>query len=149
MKNIFYVLLSVLLIASCNTSNQANAIQEDNKKLIQLFFENFNKHDWVSMANMYAETAEFKDPSFGKDVIKQTHQQIINKYKELQSVFPDLHDQVTNFYPSGDKHVIVEFISTGTAADRSTFELPICTIFTIQNGVILKDYTYYDNFEEQ
>jgi len=51
-------------------------------------------------------------------------------------------------YSSGDKHVIVEFISTGTAPDNSKFELPICTIFTIENKKITKDFTYYDNFED-
>ena len=45
--------------------------------------------------------------------------------------------------------MIVEFISTGTAEDGSQFELPICTIFTIENGKITKDFTYYDNFNEE
>ena len=48
-------------------------------------------------------------------------------------------------YPSGDKNVIVEFVSKGTLPDQSKFELPICTIFTIENGKITKDYTYFDN----
>ena len=26
--------------------------------------------------------------------------------------------------------------------------MPICTIFTIENGLITKDFTYFDNFEE-
>lgn len=46
-----------------------------------------------------------------------------------------------------EKHITVESISTGTAADGSKFELPICTIFTIENGKITKDFTYYDNFQ--
>ena len=81
--------------------------------------------------------------------MKQTRQQIIDKYSELNKVFPDLHDEVIQTYPSGDKHIIVEFISTGTAPDNSKFELPICTIMTIENGIITKDFTYYDNFEEE
>ncbi|WP_262892331.1 hypothetical protein ACN9ML_07985 [Dyadobacter endophyticus] len=44
--------------------------------------------------------------------------------------------------------MIVEFISTGTAPDKSKFTLPICTIFTIENGNITQDFTYYDNFSE-
>jgi ketosteroid isomerase-like protein len=59
-----------------------------------------------------------------------------------------LKDEVKAVYPSGENHIIVEFISTGTAPDNSKFELPICTIFTIENGKITKDFTYYDNFEE-
>jgi ketosteroid isomerase-like protein len=99
------------------------------------------------MANMYAETADFKDPALGKGIIKQTREQIIKKYGELSQLFPDLKDEVVSIYPSGNKHVIVEFISRGTAPDSSKFELPICTVFTIENGLITKDFTYYDNFE--
>ena len=62
-------------------------------------------------------------------------------------MFPDIKDRIVNIYPSGDKHVVVEFISTGTAPDGTKFELPICTIFTIENGKITKDFTYFDNSE--
>jgi len=75
-------------------------------------------------------------------------QQIIEKYSELNKLFPNLHDQVIQMYPSGDNHIIVEFVSSGTAPDSSKFELPICTILTIENGMITKDFTYFDNFEE-
>ena len=95
------------------------------------------------------ETSDFKDPSLGQGIIKQTRQQIIDKYSELNKVFPDLHDQVIQTYPSGDKHIIVEFVSSGTAPDSSKFELPICVIFTIENGLITKDYTYFDNFDQE
>lgn len=121
----------------------------DNEKLVKKYFDHFNKHEWTEMANMYSETAEFKDPSLGQGVVKQTRQQIIDKYSEMTKIFPDLHDQVVQTYPSGDKHVIVEFISTGTTLDNSKFELPICTIFTIENGIITKDFSYFDNFGEE
>jgi phosphorylcholine metabolism protein LicD len=71
--------------------------------------------------------------------------QIIKEYSELQNQFPDVQDSVVAVYPSGDKNVIVEFVSKGTLPDQSKFELPICTIFTIENGKITKDYTYFDN----
>jgi ketosteroid isomerase-like protein len=57
-------------------------------------------------------------------------------------------DEIIQVYPSDNNHIIVEFISSGTAPDGSKFELPICTIFTIENEKIVKDFTYYDNFEE-
>ena len=64
---------------------------------------------------------------------------------ELQNQFTDVQDSVVAVYPSGDKNVIVEFVSKGILPDQSKFELPICTIFTIENGKISKDYTYFDN----
>ncbi len=97
---------------------------------------------------MYAEAAEFKDPTLGPGIVKQTRQQTVTKYTELTKLFPDLHDKVTQMYPSGDKHIVVEFTSSGTGPDKVKFELPICTILTIENGLIVKDFTYFDNFEE-
>ena len=123
---------------------QLEQIQENNLALIEQFYNHFNANEWDKMANMYSDNADFKDPSLGTGIVQQT----IEKYSELNAIFEDLHDEVVQTYASGENHVIVEFVSTGTAPDQSTFELPICTIFTIENGKITKDFTYYDNFEE-
>ena len=101
------------------------------------------------MANMYKENAEFKDPTLGKGIVKQTRKEIIEKYSELYKIFTDLNDKVIKTYASGENHIIVEFVSSGTAPDNSKFELAICTIFKIENGMITKDFTYFDNFEEE
>lgn len=116
------------------------------QQLVTTYFEHFNKHDWSAMAAMYADSAAFKDPSLEPGVVMQTRQEVIEKYTALGEAIPDLHDQVLNVYPSGDHHVVVEFVSTGTDPSGGKFELPICTIFTIDNGLITGDYTYYDNF---
>lgn len=149
MKHFLTLLLTVILITSCNNKTQDTMETTDNEKLVKQYFEHFNNHEWTKMANMYSETAAFKDPSLGQGIVKQTRQQILEKYAELNKIFHDLHDQVIQIYPSGDKHIIVEFISSGTAPDHSKFELPICTIFTIENGVITKDFSYFDNFDEE
>lgn len=133
---------------ACNNTNEKTMPLSENKKIVEQYFEYFNQHEWEKMANMYSETAEFKDPSLGKGILQQTRQQIIEKYSELNKIFPDLNDEVVQIYPSGDKYMIVEFISSGTAPDNSKFELPICAIFTIENGLITKDFSYFDNFEE-
>lgn len=148
MKKSIIVLLATHALLACNNQVTRVSSSADNEKLVKQYFEHFNKHEWSKMANMYAEVAEFKDPSMGQGIVKQTRQQIIDKYSELNKVFPNLHDQVVQVYPSGDKHIVVEFVSSGTAQDGSKFELPICTILTIENGIIIKDFTYFDNFEE-
>lgn len=134
------------MLISCSNSN--DKIQAENEKLIENYFKLFNEHKWKELSELYIENAEFKDPSFGNGIVKQSKVEFIKKYTELNQVFPDLKDKVVQVYPSGDKNMIVEFVSTGTAPDRSKFELPISTIFTIENGKITKDFTYYDNFEE-
>ena len=122
--------------------------KKENENLIQQYFQYFNNHEWEKMANLYSETAIFKDPSLGTGIVKQNRQQFIDKYSELSQIFPDLKDEIINIYTSGQKHIIVEFVSSGTAPDGSIFKLPICTIFTIEKGKITKDFSYYDNFNE-
>ena len=139
--------MTVTFIA-CNNINQTNASIVANEKLIKQYFEHFNNHDFDKMANMYSDTTDFKDPSLGKSIVKQSRKQTIEKYTALVKIFPDLHDQIIQIYPSGNKNIIVEFVSTGTGPDKVKFELAICTIFTIENGMITKDFTYFDNFEE-
>ncbi len=143
-----YFLLFIPLIPACTTSSKEATGQDRNAQLITQYFAAFNDHDWRRMASFYQEKAEFKDPSLGPGVVTQTREQTVKKYTQLQQAFPDIRDRVVQIYPSGDQHVAVEFISSGTAPDGSTFELPVCTIFTIEDGQITRDFTYYDNFEE-
>lgn len=135
-------------LASCASPNQPPGSAAGNEALIKQYYGHFNSHRWAEMAAMYAATAQFKDPSLGPGIVTQTRKQTADKYAALASTFPNIHDEVVQVYPSGEQHVIVEFVSSGTAPDNSKFELPICTIFTIENGKITKDFTYYDNFEE-
>lgn len=150
MKNLLSLLIILIGLYACSnqTKQTTDAQQAMNIERIKQYFTYFNNHEWEKMAGMYTETADFKDPSLGQGIVKQTREETIEKYSELNGIFPDLHDEVIQIYPSGANHVIVEFVSTGTAPDNSTFELPICTIFTFENGKIVQDFTYYDNFEE-
>lgn len=148
MRKIFALIVITLVIISCNNQNQSKVVDTSkNEKIVKQYFEYFNNHDWKKMSEMYKETADFKDPSFGKGIVKQTRKQTEDKYAELNKIFLDLHDEIIQIYPSGENHIIVEFVSTGTAPDNSKLELPICTVFTIEKGLITKDFTYFDNFE--
>jgi ketosteroid isomerase-like protein len=147
MKSLTTIFATIFLL-SCTNQNEKNVSKSENEKLIKQYFEYFNKHDWKKMSEMYVPVSDFKDPSLGQGIVKQSRKQILEKYSALNELFPDLKDEIISIYPSGDKNVIVEFISSGTAPDGSKFQLPICTIFTIENGKITKDFTYYDNFEE-
>lgn len=145
-KSIFFLLtISFLLASCCKSSCRKNT---ENEQLVKQYFQLFNAHKWKELSELYIENAEFKDPSLGNGIVKQSKQDFVKKYSELNQIFPDLKDEIKQIYVSGDKNVIVEFVSTGTAPDNSKFKLPICTILTIENGKITKDFTYYDNFEE-
>ncbi|MXV52353.1 nuclear transport factor 2 family protein [Pedobacter sp. HMF7647] len=142
---VFLVIIIAVCLFSCDKDRPKKPIQKStNKEIVDQFFDHFNKHDWQKMAGMYADTAEMKDPSYGKKAILQSRADIFKKYSELNQIFPDIRDSIIASYESGN-HLTVEFISTGTGFNKKKFELPICTIFTIENGLITKDYTYFDN----
>ncbi|MCU0432102.1 MAG: nuclear transport factor 2 family protein [Bacteroidia bacterium] len=150
MKSIFvYILL--LCTACMNTTVQNEKadrladIQKKNMETANKLFEYFNTHEWAKMAALYKDTALFRDPSLGVNPVPQTRQQTIAKYTQLQEVFSDIHDNVTAVYAAGEKNVVVEFTSTGTAPDGTRFELPVCSVLTVENGEIVQDNTYYDN----
>ncbi len=142
MKNTCLILLLIVALFSCNNySNQSS----ENQTIIKQLYEHFNKHEWQKMADLYVEITDFKDPSFGTEITKQTRKQTVQKYSEMAKMFPDIKDEVVQMYDSGNNVVIVEFVSTGTAPDGTKFKMPICSIYTIENGKIAKDFTYYDN----
>ena len=119
-------------------------MNDQNIAIVKKLFGYFNAHAWEAMAALYTEPADFKDPSFGQEIVQQTRVETAQKYRALAEIFPDIRDDIVAFYPSGEKHIIVEFVSSGTAPDGSEWTLPICTIFTIEDGLITKDFTYYD-----
>jgi len=136
--------IALFLSCSVRTSERNPEAEAANIAIVTKLYEHFNNHNWKAMAELYSDPAEFKDPSFGKDAVMQTRTEIEEKYGELESMFPDVRDDVLKVYPSGSNHVIVEFVSSA-GADSTRWTLPICTIFTIEDGLITKDYTYYDN----
>jgi ketosteroid isomerase-like protein len=144
MKNTMFILAILFAVSACNNKKE----ESTNEKLVKQYFEYFNSHDWNKMASLYADTTDFKDPTLGLGIVKQSRKQTVEKYTQLSKIFPNLKDEIITMYPSGDKHIVVEFISSGMAANGTTFQLPICTIFTIEKGLITKDFTYFDNFDE-
>lgn len=136
MKKIGF-LFTMIILSGCASSNL------ENEKVVRLMFENFNKHQWKEMAACYDTAALFLDPSLGIEYVNQTHEQIVNKYGEMEKMFPDLHDEIVSLETSGD-NVIVQFIASGSSGDSIQFKLPIAAILTVKSGKIVKDATYYD-----
>jgi len=134
-----------MLSFACSQRNDQDVSTIENEKMVRLYYTYFNEHQWDKMAELYANQSEFKDPSLGTSTYTLTRTQITKKYADLNAMFPNIHDSIVQIYTSGNNQIIVEFISTGSSNDSTSFYLPICTIFGIQDGKITKDYTYYDN----
>jgi len=146
MKIISIALLAGIVLVGCSAKEKET--EQQNQEIAKSMFEAFSRHDWKAMAEHYADSAHFLDPSLGKEYVHQSHGQIITKYGEMENVFPDIRDEIVGMYSSGDK-VIVEFVSTGTAitdkGEQTSFRLPISSVLTIHDGKIVRDATYYDN----
>jgi ketosteroid isomerase-like protein len=127
-----------MLLAACNKPGNPN------KELVERCFAYFNQHQWDAMAALYADTAMFKDPSLGPVAVRQNRKQVADKYRTLQKDIPNVKDEIVKLYAADPDHIVAEFVSKGTLSDGSRLQLPICTIFTIRNGLIVADYTYYD-----
>lgn len=136
----FVLTVGLVLLFSCSPGNDPTS---GNVNLAREMFDAFNQHDWNTMSEFYAVDAKFLDPSLGTDFVMQTHSQTVSKYSGLQSIFPDVKDHITGVYGSGEK-VIIEFVSTGTSANGVQLRLPIVSVLTFKNGLIIKDATYYD-----
>jgi len=136
--------LSLAILFSCESAGDEKEDTLATRKIVDKYFDHFNKHEWSQLAMLYSDSSESKDPSSGADVEIQTRAEIEGRYQQLSGILPDLKAQLLNVYPSGTTHIIVEFISTGTGPDGEKFNLPICSIFEIKNNMIVKDYSYYD-----
>ena len=126
------------------TFSMKSNLRSKNIELARNVFRHFNEHRWSDMAKLYANPAEFKDPSFGFEIVFQNHEQIIHKYEQMEKMSPDIQDTIVELYATDDQHVIVEFVSSGTSPDGSKWQLQLVTIFKIEKGLITREFTYYD-----
>ncbi len=72
MRTVRVVLCAVLLVC-CDQPKEAT---NQNTKIAEQLFAAFNQHDWKIMANLYADSALFLDPSLGKDYVTQSRQRL-------------------------------------------------------------------------
>ncbi|MET3878481.1 nuclear transport factor 2 family protein [Chitinophaga sp. OAE865] len=138
------ILLLALPFTGCVQPGSKISLANSNTLVVKDLFDAFNQHNWKKLAACYKDTAMFLDPSFGPEPVLRTREQTAKKYQELQQQFPDIQDEVVSVYADRN-HVTVEFISSGTGPDGKKWRLPICTVFTIEEGKIERDNTYYDN----
>ncbi|NOS56780.1 MAG: nuclear transport factor 2 family protein [Cyclobacteriaceae bacterium] len=129
-----------MFVASCCSTSA----EKQNTEIVIQMFAAFNAHDWQKMNSFYSSDADYLDPAYGIGYVKKSSQEIVEKYSDMQKMFPDIHDEVKSLYAANDK-VTVEFVSTGSSGDSIKFSLPICAVLTFKDGKIVRDATYYDN----
>lgn len=139
--------MALRLAAACTTAllflSACTDEREENLRVARELFRYFNAHDWNTMASCYSDSAKFLDPSLGADWVSLSHAGIVRKYSDLERAIPDVQDDIVELL-AVENGVVVQFVSSGHAADSTTFRLPICSVLTIAQGKIIRDATYYD-----
>ncbi|HMP94965.1 MAG TPA: nuclear transport factor 2 family protein, partial [Phnomibacter sp.] len=80
MQKLAAACLGLMLLHACRQPPPATSAGLQNQQLVMQYFEHFNNHAWDKMAAMYADTASFKDPALGNDLVRQTRAEIAAKY---------------------------------------------------------------------
>jgi ketosteroid isomerase-like protein len=112
-----------------------------NEETARFILDAFNHHNWERMMSYYAEDAVFEDPSLACPV--KSSSMMLQHHRKLQADFGDIRDDVRHVYSCGSV-VVVEFVSHGTARNGERFSVPICTVLTFRDGLVIRDATYYD-----
>jgi hypothetical protein len=108
--------------------------------IIQRLFTAFNRHDLNAMARLYAGDAVLESPDFCS--ARHGPEGVRKSYADLFRTFPDIIDQVTQSVASGNL-MAVQFVAHSHGF-KPTGELRLATFFTLRNGLIVRDETYFD-----
>jgi ketosteroid isomerase-like protein len=129
------ICLGVVLLSACATP-ATNSDADETRKIAIAVFEAFNAHDWEKMESLYADSVRLQDPAYpggktGKTGMTEFYRSVV-----------DIRDDVKHITVQHNV-AVVEFVSTGTFNGQK-FSLPICSVLTIENGLVAEDRTYYD-----
>jgi len=142
-----YFLCLWLVTNACSFDKKTEGeVANHNIELAKAAFSAFNEHDWVKQASYFSDTCRFLDPSYGTEYKLVNRAQKVVKYSGMQITSPDIRDDISSIFAAGDK-VVVQFVSSGTARTPEgsyQWSLPICSVFTFQDGLIVRCETYYN-----
>lgn len=136
MKRSIYLGAMVLTACASPGPQSRDHIAGETRKVATGIFEAFNTHDWQKMESFYADSVLLQDPAYPPG--KKGKAGMSDFYKSV----PDIHDAVQHIFVDGNV-AVVEFVSTGTMNGQK-FSLPICTVLTVEDGLVVRDNTYYD-----
>jgi ketosteroid isomerase-like protein len=109
---------------------------------VQHKFAAFNAHDASAIEALYAAAALLHSPDHPQ---LAGNQPIAATYRSLFSAIPDAQDEITRLDVVADR-VYAQFVLTGHlggAADKPV-RVRIISVYTVRNGHIVEDNTYYD-----
>lgn len=109
---------------------------------VRLKFEAFNKHDADTIEKIYAGGAILHSPDYPS---LAGNKPIADTYRRLFDVIPDAKDNLETI-ESSSNHVYARFVLTGhlQGAQDKPINVRIISVYTVKDGHIVEDSTYYD-----
>jgi len=139
----------LILLVTCAASVAANAAMSGASRaehrsvaLIREKFEAFNRHDVEAIGKSYASTATLHSPDYPSLV---GNEPIADTYRKLFAAVPDAKDDLETLEDSAN-HVYAQFVMSGhlMGAQDKPINVRIVSIYTVKDGRIVEDATYYD-----
>jgi len=120
----------------------AAADTDDAAKTVQRKFAAFNAHDAAAIQDIYGADAVLHSPDYPE---LKGNGPIAGTYRQLFAAIPDAKDEVQTVDVAGDR-VYVQFLLTGHwgGAPDKAVHARIMSIYTVADGHITADTTYYD-----
>lgn len=140
---------SRLMVLACSLCGLASAPMlaathrnPDPLDVVRQKFVAFDKHDVSAIEKIYAADAVLHSPDYPA---LSGGAPIADTYRHLFEAIPDAKDNLVSLDHVGDK-VYAQFVLTGhfKGADDKTIRVPIMSVYTVRDGHIVVDSTYYD-----
>ena len=138
-------LIALICSVSCVLSAGVSADPSgsgQNLDTVRQKFAAFNRHDAAAIQDIYATDAVLHSPDYPA---LTGNAKIADTYRGIFAGVPDAVDEVQNLDAVGDR-VYAQFILTGHfqgVADKPV-NVRIMSIYTVKDGHITEDETYYD-----
>ena len=142
MKATRFMALVCLAGVSCACSAPASRRQADVEMTVRQKFAAFNRHDADAIQSIYGANAVLHSPDYPG---LTGNVSIAGTYRQLFAAIPDARDEIQSFDAIGDK-VYVQFTLTGhwEGEPARVLQVTIVSIYTVKDGHIADDTTYYD-----
>jgi ketosteroid isomerase-like protein len=135
-------LIALFFLASATAFAVKHGSDDDTLRTVQLKFAAFDRHDAAAIQGTYAAEAILHSPDYPNLV---GNAPIADTYRRLFEAIPDAKDEVQSLDRSADK-VYARFALTGhwKAAPDQAIKVRIFSVYTVRDGHIVEDDTYYD-----
>lgn len=130
------------LLASSMAATTTSAAETKSSDPIQRKFAAFNKHDAEAIEQIYASDATLRSPDYPS---LMGNVRIADTYRKIFDAVPDAKDELETLERSSN-HVYAQYLLTGhlKGAQDKPLSVRIMSVYTVKNGHIIDDATYYD-----